>query len=137
MYPVEINYLAAFVAALCVFALGALWYGPLFGKAWLASQTVSAEDLKAGSGSMARTFGLSLAAYLVMALTLGMFVFLINPPDLSRGLWLAAVLCVGFALPGTLTSVLYSTNKMTLFWINGGYQLASFLLMGTVLTLWR
>ena len=137
MYPVEINYLAAIVAALSIFALGALWYGPLFGKAWLASQTVSAEELKTGSGSMARTFGLSLASYLVMALTLGMFVFLINPPDLSSGLWLAAVLCVGFALPGTLTSVLYSANRMTLFWINGGYQLASFLLMGTILTLWR
>ncbi|MFQ5529606.1 MAG: DUF1761 domain-containing protein [Gemmatimonadota bacterium] len=137
MYPIEINYVAVLVAALSVFALGALWYGPLFGKAWLASQVASTEDLEAASGSKAQTFGLSLAAYFVMALALGMFVFLINPPDLSRGLWLAAVVCVGFALPGTLTSVVYSANRMTLFWINGGYQVVSFLLMGAILTLWR
>ena len=137
MYPVEINYVAALVSALVVFMLGALWYGPLFGRAWLRSQAVSEEDLKAGSGSMAKIFGLSLAAYGTMAVTLGMFVFLINPPDLSRGLWLAGVVCVGFALPGTLTSVLYSANKFSLFWINAGYQLVSFLLMGAILTLWR
>jgi hypothetical protein len=136
MYPIEVNFLAAVVAALAVFALGAVWYGPLFGKAWLSCQSASKEDLMA-SGSMKRTFGLSLAAYAVMALTVGMFVFLINPPDLSRGLWLAGVLCVGIALPGTLTSVLYSANKFGLFWINAGYQLTSFLLVGAIMTLWR
>ena len=136
MYPIEVNYLAAFVAAVAVFALGALWYGPLFGKAWLSCQSASKEDLMA-SGSMRTTFGLSLAAYAVMALTVGMFVFLINPPDLSKGLWLAGVLCVGIALPGTLTSVLYSANKMGLFWINAGYQLTSFLLVGAIMTMWR
>ena len=136
MYPIEVNFIAALAAALAVFALGALWYGPLFGKAWLSCQSASKEDLMA-SGSMRRTFGLSLAAYALMALTVGMFVFLINPPDLSKGLWLAGVLCVGIALPGTLTSVLYSANKFGLFWINAGYQLTSFLLVGAIMTIWR
>jgi len=136
MYPIEINYLAVVVSALAVFILGALWYGPLFGKAWLASQSASQEELMA-SGSMSKTFALSLAAYAVMAATVAMFIFLRNPPDLSRGLWLAAVLCVGIALPGTLTSVLYSANRFRVFWINAGYQLASFLLIGSILTLWR
>lgn len=137
MYPVEVNYLAALVAAVGVFMLGALWYGPLFGKAWLASQTVTEEELKAGSHSMAKIFGLNFLGYVVMAVTLGMFVWYLNPPGLAQGLWLGTVACVGFTLPHTLSSVLYSTNRMSLFWINAGYQLTSFLVMATVLTLWR
>ena len=137
MYPIEINYPAVLVAALCVFALGALWYGPLFGKAWRASQAGSAEEHRPRSGTKTQTLVLSLAACAMMALTMEMFIFLINPPDLSRGLWLAAVICVGFGLPGTLASVAYSAKRTSLVWINGGYQLASFLLMGTILTMWR
>lgn len=136
MYPIEINYLAVVVSAVVVFGLGALWYGPLFGKAWVASQSASREELMASS-SIGRTYVLSLAAYAVMAATVAMFIFMLNPPDLSGGLWLAAVLCIGIALPGTLTSVLYSANRFRLFWINAGYQLASFLLVGSILTLWR
>lgn len=137
MYPIEINYLAVLVAAIAVFMLGALWYGPLFGKAWLAAQTVTEEELKATGESMAKVMGLNFAGYVVMALTMGLFVWHLNPPGLAEGLWLGAVAGIGFALPHTLSSVLYSTNRMGLFWVNGGYQLVSFLLMGAILTLWR
>lgn len=137
MYPVEVNYLAALVAAIAVFMLGALWYGPLFEKAWLAAQSVTEEELKAGSHSMGMIFGLNFLGYAVMAVTLGMFVWYLNPPGLAQGLWLGTVLCAGFALPHTLSSVLYSANKFSLFWVNAGYQLVGFLVMASVLTLWR
>ena len=41
----EISWLATLVATLLAFALGALWYGPLFGKAWMAEQGFVEEDL--------------------------------------------------------------------------------------------
>ncbi|MCH7574095.1 MAG: DUF1761 domain-containing protein [Candidatus Marinimicrobia bacterium] len=34
---ISINYLAVLVAAAIEFGLGALWFGPLFGKPWMAA----------------------------------------------------------------------------------------------------
>ena len=33
----SVNYLAVLVAAALEIGLGALWYGPLFGKPWMAA----------------------------------------------------------------------------------------------------
>ena len=30
----NVNFIAVFLGALTFFVVGALWYGPLFGKAW-------------------------------------------------------------------------------------------------------
>ncbi len=38
-----ITWLAVIVAALASFPLGMLWYGPLFGKAWMAASGVTKE----------------------------------------------------------------------------------------------
>jgi len=32
---IEVNYLAVFIATIASFVFGWLWYGPLFGKAWM------------------------------------------------------------------------------------------------------
>lgn len=46
----NINYLAAGVAALASFALGALWYSPvLFGKTWQKDLGFTGEYLKEGT----------------------------------------------------------------------------------------
>ena len=41
----EINYWAVVVAALSGFAVGALWYGPLFGRQWMAASGVTETDV--------------------------------------------------------------------------------------------
>jgi len=46
-----------FVAALIPFLLGALWYGPLFGKSWMKVNDFTEEYLK--KGNMAIIFGVS------------------------------------------------------------------------------
>tara|TARA_R110000737_G_scaffold52607_1_gene73964 strand:- start:300 stop:791 length:492 start_codon:yes stop_codon:yes gene_type:complete len=46
-----------FVAALIPFLLGALWYGPLFGKPWMKVNGFTEEYLK--KGNMAVIFGVS------------------------------------------------------------------------------
>ena len=137
MYPVEINYLAVLVSAAVVFVLGGLWYGPLFGKAWLATNFATEEQLKTSSESMGKVFALSIVGYLFMATALAILIWHVDPANLVDGLWLSAVAAVGLVLPHTLTSVLYSPNKLGMFWINAAYQVTAFLVAGTILTLWR
>jgi len=42
----DLNWWAVLLATVLGFALGGLWYGPLFGKAWLAAMGKSAESLE-------------------------------------------------------------------------------------------
>ena len=51
------NVYIIFVAALIPFLLGALWYGPLFGKPWMKVNGFTEEYLK--KGNMAVIFGVS------------------------------------------------------------------------------
>ena len=64
----EINWLAVLLGALAFFAVGALWYGVLFAKAWQKAAGLSDEKIR--SGNLPLIFGLTFLAELVIALTL-------------------------------------------------------------------
>ena len=66
----ELNYPAVVAAALLPMALGALWYGPLFGKAWMSAHGHTPERLAEMQQGMGRAYGLSFLCYLVMATVL-------------------------------------------------------------------
>ncbi|UPQ79867.1 DUF1761 domain-containing protein [Flavobacterium azooxidireducens] len=53
----EMNFYPVFVAALTTLLVGFIWYGPLFGKAWMKETGLTEEDLK--KGSMVKIFGLT------------------------------------------------------------------------------
>lgn len=53
----EMNFYSVFVAALTTLFVGFVWYGPLFGKAWMKETALTEEDLK--KGSMVKIFGLT------------------------------------------------------------------------------
>jgi hypothetical protein len=137
MYPVEVNYLAALVATVLAFVLGALWYGPLFGKSWMDAHGFSEEDLKDASRGMGKTYTMTFISYFFMAVVLAILIYLVNPPDVMKGLWLASMAWFGFMVPVTLTSVLFSQRKIKLFYIDGAYQLVAILIMAGILTGWR
>ncbi len=42
----EINWFGVLLGSLSGFILGALWYGPLFGKSWMAALGITKEDAK-------------------------------------------------------------------------------------------
>uniref|UniRef100_UPI0013D3226F DUF1761 family protein n=2 Tax=Pseudomonadota TaxID=1224 RepID=UPI0013D3226F len=45
----QIHWLAILAAAAAGFAVGGIWYGPLFGKAWAKARGLSDEQLKSGA----------------------------------------------------------------------------------------
>jgi len=61
----EYNYLAIAVAALVPMILGALYYGPLFGKQWAESTGKTLKELE--PNNMAVTYGLALLAAFLLA----------------------------------------------------------------------
>ncbi|WP_371268409.1 DUF1761 domain-containing protein [Flavobacterium sp.] len=62
----EMNFYAILVAALSTLLVGFVWYGPLFGKAWMAENGFSEEELK--QGSMVKIFGLTFVFSIFLAM---------------------------------------------------------------------
>jgi hypothetical protein len=129
-----VNWLAVLVAGISAFVLGGVWYSPaLFGKAWMAENNMTVDDVK--KGNKGKIFGWSFILSLVMSANLGMF---ITTPDLTlskgiifgllTGLW---IFC-GIAIVG-----LFEHKSAKYIFINGGYMLVALGLMGAIIGIWR
>ncbi|MGE0354015.1 MAG: DUF1761 domain-containing protein [Gemmatimonadales bacterium] len=128
-----INWLAVIVAAVATFILGGLWYGPLFGKAWMAASGVTEE--RARQGNPAVIFGLSFVLQLVAAIVLAMFI----GPEADLTFSLLAGLSVGAFWVATAFGVVYLFERRPLgHWVvNALYQIVAFTLMGGILGVWK
>lgn len=129
----SLNWLAVFTAAILSFVVGGLWYSPLlFGRAWMKAMGFADEDMQ---GDMARIFGLSFVASLVIAINLAMFL----GPDasLAWGLAAGALAGVGWVAMAIGIIYLFSRHSLKLYFIDAGYNVVTFTLMGGLLGLWQ
>ena len=124
-----INWIAVVVAAIATFVLGGLWYGPLFGRRWMAASGVSEEEV--AQGNPARTFSISFVLQFVAAAVLAMFI----GPEAGLVFGLAAGGAVGlFWVAGAFGVVYLFEQRPLAHWaVNAGYQVVSYLLMGGIL----
>lgn len=129
MQEVAISWLGVIAATLIVFILGALWYGPLFGKAWIAATGVNPEDAK--RSSLPVLLGITFVLEFLMAWCLAMF--LGNAVSLAEGAlygFLTGFFWIAFALA---VNALFEQKSFRYLLINCGYWVVSFTLMGLVI----
>jgi len=81
---VEFQWGAVLLATALAFVLGGLWYGPLFGRAWMAAHNFTEADL-ARDFKPLRTYGLTALLALASALAFAVFLARISHPCSSRG----------------------------------------------------
>ena len=126
----DINWLAAFVAAVAAFAAGSLWYSPLlFSKIWQKEVGMSDQDWQ--GGSVARTMLSAFALMLTAAIVLAMF--LRHPGSALYGLNYG--FHIGLFFVATMTGVhyLFERRSLKLWLINAGYGTLVFMIMGAVI----
>ncbi len=129
----SINYLSVVVAALSSFVVGMLWYSPvLFGKAWMAENGFSDEDVQ--GGNMLRIYGAAFVLALIIAFNLDMF--LGAEATFSWGLTAGALVGIGWVGAAFGTSYLFENKSLKLFLINAGYHAVNFTVMGGILGAW-
>ncbi len=125
----EISWLATVVATALAFALGAVWYGPLLGKPWIAEHGFTEEDLRRDFNPV-KTYGTTALLAALSALVFGVFLALLGEHS--------ALFAVGFGFSVGLfwvafsigTNYLFERSSLRLFLINGGYHVVRFTLMG-------
>ena len=123
----EVSYLATVAGAVAGFMLGGLWYGPIFGKAWMAENGISMEQVQKDFNP-AKVYGLMFLMSLVAAYVFGMF---LGPnPGVGFGAgagFAAGLFWVSFSIA---TNYLFERSSMKLWLINGGYHTVRFTLIG-------
>jgi hypothetical protein len=128
------NYGAVLVAALAYWVLGAVWYGFLFSKPWMALEHMTEEQ--ASSMNPVLPYVITFLLNLLIAFVLAQICIWRNASTAARGAAVGVLLWIGFLGPVTYTTYMYEMRPKELFAINAFYPLAGLCLMGAILGLW-
>ncbi len=142
----EVNYLAVLIAGIVPMFVGAIWYGPLFGKRWLGYMETTEEEIRKDFNPL-KTYGASFLLALVTAFILAQLLAgMGGPQDVSSvrgsggnamvGLHLALMALIAFVLPVAYQSLAFEGRKAGLFWLSFGYNGVALLGQALVIAIW-
>lgn len=125
------HWLPIVLAALAGFLVGGLWYGPLFGKAWMKARGITPES--AAGANMPLIFGTTFLLNLVAAFMLDhLYATYDAPVGLHHSLVIAAIIGIGFIATSIGVNYLFSRQPRSLFLIDAGYWITIYLVMGAI-----
>ena len=128
------NYAAVVVAAIAYWLLGAVWYGMLFSKPWMALENMSMEQAK--SMNPVLPYVVTFVLNLLIAYSLAQICIWRNANTIGRGASVGVLLWIGFVGPITYTTYMYEMRPKELYAINYFYPLAGMVLMGAIIGAW-
>ena len=130
----NINVLAVLAAAVSTFVIGALWYSPLlFYKPWLRANGFVEADVQKGRAGV--IFGLAFVFSVIMAANLA--AFLAAPGTTVAWGATAGALTAVWVVLGLAVVALFERRPWSYIFVNGGYWLVSFVMVGAILGAWR
>jgi hypothetical protein len=127
-----VNWIAVVVAVVLLQGLGMAWYGPLFGKAWLA-----ALGHNPPGGETNLLMGLGVVNSLIVVLGLAWLNRRLGAATLGAAVTTAPAAWVAFAFTTQALEYLYMGMSRDFVLINMGYLLAAYLVAGATLALVR
>ena len=116
------------------FAVGALWYGVLFPKAWQRAARLGDADLK--RGNIGVIFALTFAFEMLVAMVLWHLLARTDPPQFVV-MMMAVGFAIGVMIPAVGINYLYQRKPLTLFLIDAGHFLFGMAAMGAVFVWFR
>ena len=124
-----VSLLATLVATVLGLVLGALWYGPLFGRRWMAAVGMTPEELQKDF-SPAKIYGATFVLGLIASYVFGLYV----GPNPGRAFSIVAGAAAGLCWVATAlaTNYLFERRPAALIAINAGYHVVRFTLIGLV-----
>ncbi len=126
----NISWMATLMAAFAGFAVGGIWYGPLFSKIWQREVGLSDEEI--AKGNMPMIFGATFVLNLIGAFILGHILSTYGRPRL----YTSTLVGFGLGLAPIATSIgvnyLFARKSVTLFFIDAGYWVVIYTIMGAI-----
>lgn len=132
----HINWLAAVVAAIAYFLLGALWYSLLFRDAWIKSSGVNVNDPNAKKG-VGALFLTSFVLTIITSIGLALIITRIGSAGWMTGLKVGLIAGICFCASSIYNSYLYEKRPITLSVINGFYNIVGCVIAGIIISIWK
>jgi hypothetical protein len=135
MTPV-INGWAIVISIVVSVVLGFLWYGPLFGKKWMALNGMTMPDPKPGFSTMIKPMLISFVGAFFMSYVLSIAISIgqtLGQTGIACALAIAVTNWLGFIVPIHFNSAGWEGKPWTLFFINTGYWLVYLLVIAAVI----
>jgi len=136
MKELKINHLAVLVAVVLQFVLGFLWYGPLFGEAWMGMVGLDMATIEADPAGAEEWISNIISAVVSMYVLAWLYTK-IPVTSLVQGLLIGLLLGFAFVLLSTMVSGMFAKNPYGLAWITGGFTMLGLALGGAVLGAWK
>ena len=134
----DLNWLAVIVGALAYFALGGLWYSPVFlGKPWMRATGMTPPE--EGQGPGAAIYVTPLIGDIVSAIATGMLAVATESTTFGEGLLLGLVVAVGYSVVLTGVTATFSQGMpepWTWFWITVSYNVVGLAIIGVLVSVW-
>jgi hypothetical protein len=141
MENITINYWAVLVGAVLSMIIGAIWYGPLFGKKWMEIVGVNPSDLAAREKMQKSATPLYVVQFVLTLFQVLVLAHLIADTKIVGGLERSLWIWAAFIIPTLAGAVMWTNEGSKLKWsrflIQGGYQLILFIVFGLLLQFWK
>jgi len=135
---VDINYLAVVVAAILYYAGGALWYSPvLFGKSWMGLVGLTEEKIKEEQKKAWKSYLMSFISAFLISYGIARIEAYMNVITLDGGLHTGFWAWLCFVLTTMATNNSFAGRPFKLLFIDSGYHLYGFLVIGIVHAVWK
>ncbi len=138
----EINIWAVIACGVVAMVIGAIWYGPIFGKKWMeicGATNMDVETRKKMQKEAMPLYGIQFILALFQAHVLAVYIML--TPDkmsgMSNSLWIWAA----FIMPTVAAAAMWNNDAKKVKWarflIQAGCQLVTFIVFALILTAWK
>ncbi len=138
----QINYLAILVCGVAAMVIGFLWYGPLFGKAYMKVMGADMMSPEQKAAMRKNMWGMYLLQFILSIVTAGTLAYHIsNWSGSSTAVGIAICSWFGFVMTTEAGAALWSGKPKKLAWnmffISAGAQLVTFVVFGLIIAMWR
>ena len=121
----NINWVGLIAAGVASMVVGFVWYGPLFGKAWMK---LTGKQEMGDKSQMPKNYTILFVVSLVTAYVLSV---------IGTGFTTVFWVWLGFQATLLLNTVLFEGKSWSLYFLNAGHQLVSLMAMSWVLSYFK
>lgn len=125
----SISWVGVVISSVVFFAIGGLYYGPLFGDTWMRAAGMTEDDARDSNLPLifGGTFVLQALAAIALAAIIG------GDASPGEGAWIGAAVGVLIVTTTLGVNAMYERRTPTLLALNAGYNVIGFVAMGAIL----
>lgn len=134
---IAVNYVAVLVATIAGMAIGAMWYGPVFGKYWMRLTGLTPESMKAMPLTPWQAMAMGFIAMFITNWVLAQVIGLLGVMDVTAALELVALIWLGFYFTSTSGVFLWEGKSYRLWLFNAAQYLVALSVAAAIIASWQ